>query len=222
MNFLELCQRLRQKARIPGTGPSGVTGQSGEYLKIVEWIQEAYEDIQNRHVDWRFLLEDYSFSTVVGTKEYTPTAAGITDLNAWKRDDFKIYSVAADETQLSDEPWAIFRLEYDYASLRTQIGKPIAVTIKPSDTLRFYPIPDLVYTVNGQYYKQPATLAVNTDIPIFKVNYHMAIVWRALMLYGADVSAPEVYATADDEFKKLINKMENAEMPEILWGEPLA
>ncbi len=42
MNFLSLCQRLRSEARIPGTGPSSVTGQTGELAKIVEWITTAY------------------------------------------------------------------------------------------------------------------------------------------------------------------------------------
>ena len=50
MNFLSLCQRLRSEARIPGTGPSSVTGQTGELAKIVEWITTAYEDIQANHL----------------------------------------------------------------------------------------------------------------------------------------------------------------------------
>ena len=80
MNFLELAQRLHTEAALAGTAPAAVTGQTGMNLKLVNWINTAYENIQELHDTWFFRRADFSFSTIAGTANYTPAAAGIDDL----------------------------------------------------------------------------------------------------------------------------------------------
>ena len=55
MNFLELCQRVRQDAGVSGEGPTAVTGQSGILSRIVSWVKQANNEIQLKNKDWRFL-----------------------------------------------------------------------------------------------------------------------------------------------------------------------
>ena len=57
MNYLELCRRARRECGIAGaeTDPTAVTSQVGEYRRLVDWVSEAWTEIQGRHTDWRWL-----------------------------------------------------------------------------------------------------------------------------------------------------------------------
>ena len=223
MNFLALCQRLRQEAGISGTGPTAVTGQSGMLKRVVDWVTAAYEDIQNRHATWRFLREDFSFSTIASTQEYTPASIPITDHAQWIEEDIRIYQNVGDEFLLHDPPWDEFRLAYMYGSNRTLTGKPIAVAVKPKNNgLHLWPIPDAVYTCAGEYYTIPDVMSADGDTPAFPARFHMAIVWRALMFYGAWAAAMEKYDHGENEFDILFPQLENDQLEQVIYGEPLA
>ncbi len=222
MTFLQLCQRLRSETGISGTGPSTVIGQTGDLLRVVQWVSSAYEDIQNARPDWQFAQTSFSFPTISGTATYTPVAVSITDLLSWKNDDFRVYLAAADETFLAYLPWDAFRAAYQFGSLRAQTGKPTVVTTKPNDSIILWPTPDAVYTIDGQYYKKARTMTANADEPVFKSNFHLAIVWRALMFYGADLGAAEAYAHGEREYNKIMRKLDFDQLPEITYGAPLA
>ena len=76
MNFLDLAKRLRMEAGIAGTGPDTTVGQAGELGRIVTWIGEAYEDIQNKRNDWGFLRQGFSFNTLSTGYFLTANAVG--------------------------------------------------------------------------------------------------------------------------------------------------
>ena len=221
MNYLKLCQRLRSEAGLSGTGPITVADQSGEMGRVVNWIIEAYEYIQNLHTDWRFLQTSFNFPTIIANAEYTPASVSIDDLSSWVTDDLRVYLVEADEDYLIYKPWEGFRQVYQYGSSRSQTGRPTVFTVKPDESLFFFAIPDAVYTIDGQYFKKPDIMSIDTDSPVFKSNYHMAIVWKALMLYGAYAGAPDAYAHGENEYKKIARKMEFTELPKFSYGEPL-
>jgi hypothetical protein len=225
MNYLQLCQRLRQEARISGTGPTTTVSQTGEYLKVVDWIDTAYEDIQNLHETWKFLQKPFSFTTTVGKRDYTPTEAGYASLRRWKHSshgDIRCYLTAGDEQRLAYLPWDTFRDIYLIGNSRTQTGRPGVFSIEPDDTINFDYLPDQVYTVVGEYYQNPDILSGDTDTPLFPVNFHMVIVYRALMYYGADYAAEEKYTHGQNEYKRLLRRMEQTQLPTLSWGSPLA
>ena len=74
MNFLSLCKRLRQEAGYSGSGPSSVTNQAGESKRVVDWINDAWLDIQGMRSDWRFMLEPFSVSLVSGESSVSVSA----------------------------------------------------------------------------------------------------------------------------------------------------
>jgi len=222
MNFLQLCQRLRSEAGIPGTGPAAVTAQTGELLRVVQWIEESYEYIQGLYSTWRFLQKSFSFSTIASTSTYTPTSIALSDLLVWKTNDIRAYLTEGDETFLVFVPWEDFRPYYNFGSLRSQEGKPSVVTIKPDNSIMFWPKPDQAYTIDGQYHKVAGILTANTDIPIFAVPYHMAIVWYALMLYAGAIGAPDVYAHGQTQYRSIIRKLMASQIPRITFGASLA
>ena len=86
--------------------------------------------------------------------------------------------------------------------------------------MELWPIPDAVYTVNGEYYMDMQTMTLDADIPILP-DYHMAIVWKALMYYGAFEGAPEVYAHGQEQYEKLLSKLEINQLEKMTYGPPL-
>lgn len=222
MTFLQICQRLRQEAGLSGTGPSAVTGQTGEMQRVVDWALSGYHDIQDLHATWRFLRTDFSFSTIASIQEYTPTAVGYSDLAKWICDDIRIYSSISDESILEYLPWDDFRLGYMYGSSRTQEGRPSLCSVKPNNSLMLWQLPNAVLTVNGEYYKVTQTMTANSDIPLIPPQFHMAIVWKGLMHYAYYAAADEVYAHGETQFNEKYTALELDQLEDMGWGEPLA
>ncbi len=228
MNKLALTQRLSRETGVNQVGPVTTIGQTGEYKRLVDWIDTAYEDIQTVHSTWQFLRSEFSFPMVVGTASYTPTAAGLTDFAEWVSDsdgdseDFRIYFLAADEGYMTYLPWEEFRQIYMIGTARTQTGKPSVYTIKPDDTLLFHPIPDKIYTVLGEYYTEPDTMDADADVPIFPERYHLAVMWLALKHYGAYSQEADKYMIGQVEYRKKLRGLEKSQLNQMTWGEPLA
>lgn len=222
MNFLSLCQRLRQEAGLSGTGPASVLSQVGEMKRIVDWISGAYEDIQNLHATWRFLRTDFSFPTIISTQDYTPAAVSLTDFGSWIKKDVRIYSAVNDEDFLEYSPWEIFREDRYFGPHRTQAGRPTHFTIKPNNALALWQIPDAVYTVNGEYYKAAQEMTANASTPLIPSRFQMIIVWKGLMHYGAYAGADEKYAHGSNEYRRLVAHLEADQLEDFTFGEPLA
>jgi hypothetical protein len=226
MNYLQLCQRLRQEAAISGGGtPASVLNQTGEMKKIVDWIETAYEDIQNLHSQWDFLRNDLTFQTVNGQNNYLKSAIGAAEHGEWTLDSFRVYltsSGVGGEQFMRWSNWSDFRDLYQLGSYRTSTGMPIIIAQKPDTSLIVWPIPDAAYTVNGEYFKRPQTMSADTDIPLIPQKYHMIIVWRALSYYAAQENAPELFQVGEREYKRLLNQLEASQLPAFTLGGALA
>lgn len=224
--FLELCRDLRREAGVSGTDlmPASVLNQTGEMRKIVEWVLKAYTAIQNLHQTWDFLREDFSFSTISGTANYTKGAVNLDELGRWKGDTLRCYLTAtgvSDQQELEYVPWEEFRASYSLAVLSTQSQRPVVVTVRPNQSLTFWPIPDADYTITGEYFKRAQTMTENADEPLIPEEYQEAIVWRALMYYGAERAAPEKYSHGETEYKRVLHALELDNLPELTMADPL-
>ncbi len=222
--FLELCQDLRRESGISGSGPSSTVSQTGEMLRIVEWIQSAYKYVQNLHSTWLFLQNDFTFNTVASTQTYTPTAAGYAEVGRWKDDTFQYYLTSTGisaQQDLQFVPWDEFSAYYLRGSLQTQTGPPTVVTIRPNRSLMFWPIPDAVYTITGEYFKRAQAMSGDTSEPLIPTEFQDVIVWRALMLYGAYIGSSEAYAHGEIEYKRSRFDLEVNQLAEFGLGETM-
>lgn len=207
-----------------GTGPTAVTSQTGEMQRVVEWILSAYRSIQNLHPNWHFLQNDFSFQTVASTGNYTKTTASLPELGSWKTDNFSVYLTATGvnaEQDLIYIPWDEFSRGYMFGSTSTQEGIPIVCTVRPDQSLQLWPIPNDIYTVKGEYYKRAQTMTANADEPLIPLAFQDAIVWRALMLYGAYAAADEKYSHGQNEYKSVLSRLEMNQLPEMLMAETM-
>ena len=222
MTFLDLAKRIRQECAIAGSGPTTIVGQSGEYQRVVDWMSAAYHDIQAAHITWDFLRDDFSFATVAGTADYGVTQHAITDLNEWDTDTLRCYLTANDEMFLEYIPWEMFRDTWKIGPNRTKAARPSFFSVKPDNSLTFDVVPDAVYTIVGEYWKRPVAVGTDTDEPVFSPQFHMAIVWRALMLFGGYAAEPDKYMLGQDEYQRMLRRMAATLLPRIVDSAPLA
>ena len=223
MTYLELCQRLRMESGISGTGPTTTANQTGELGRLVEWIGAAYEDIQNKRLDWRFHRFNFTLILLNGLNKYPRNSSNlILDggcVKNFKRNSLRIYTDTknfSDELWLPNRDWDLFRDNRLRGASSIQTGRPIEFSLDPSKEIYTWPIPDksVQYYIRGEYYQTPHVMVNDIDEPIFDTN-HMAIVYNALMKYADYVSEPALFAYAQQQYARLIGKLEAD------WAEPI-
>ena len=228
MNRLQLVQRLNQEAASTGDTISTTLSQTGLIQRLIDWVDTAYQDIQAMRLDWDFLRTEFSFSMVVGTREYSKATLGYDDLSAWKVDDIRVYDDVSDEDYLIFEEYDTFKRIYLLGNYRALTGRPSSFSVKPDGSIIFDLLADDTYTINGEYYKIADVMdstgaTANTDEPIIPVPYQMAIVWRALMFYGAYEGADDVYSHGEKEFRRVLSQLELNQTPkQSFLSRPIA
>lgn len=225
MNYLQLVSRLRRRCRVIGADPTSFTNLPEEYQRLKDWINEAWMDIQTTREDWLWMRSSCSFTTVNGQAEYTAAQAGVTDLGFWARDTFRNYDTTVGVTSeilMAYTTYQDWRDTYQFGATRVAYSRPVEVTITPSLSLAFGPIAASGYTITGDYYRQPSEMVVTTDEPALPSQFHMLLVYRAMMYYGASESAPEVYEEGAAEFRKMLARLSAAQLTNVMMAGALA
>lgn len=232
MTYLELCKKLVQRAGISGTIQSA-QGQSGEMLRVVGWVDDAYRYVLNKHRDWEFLRQDVSFTTSGMVREYTAATAGVTQFGEWRftnADGYWNWSCwAADAGTADEQPLAVmtydaFKRHYGFGAARDDVGRPQVVAMKPDQSLVFWPTPpsETPYWVSGEQYRVPPALVADGDEPVFPARFHDAILYRALMLYAEFEGDGVTFNTAQLEAGRYLAMLESVYLPDITVGSPMA
>jgi hypothetical protein len=231
MNFLQLAQRTRRKCRIAGTGPTAVTGQTEEYSRVLDWVNEAWMIIQRKHEEaWLFMRANCSAQTVNGQAAYGAAEFNLTDLgrfalNYANGDSFRVYNTAqgvASETFMDVIDYDDWRDTYQIGALRNAFMRPSSVAVGPDGKLYCGPITSAGWTIIGEYYRLPSEMAAAGDIPSLPAQYHMAIVYRAMMLYGVSEAAAEVYQDGQNAFDTIMREIERTQLPPMRLAGALA
>ncbi len=195
MNYLQLCQRLHQEIGggpgPPGSQPTTVSGQSGDNLRLVTWINQAYTEIQEACRNWLWMMTTGSRQITTGNS--TVALTGITDFDGllpFQSESCVPYilcqktSVGATDQQpcyyISYDDFTGF---YDRGTWVTR-GRPIHFSVTPDNTLTVFTKVDVDYTFTFRYRKAVQTLAADSDTPTLPVKFHMLIVYLAMAYYG--------------------------------------
>ncbi|MBF0175716.1 MAG: hypothetical protein HQL63_02535 [Magnetococcales bacterium] len=219
--FLEICQKVRREAGVSGNGPPAVTGQSGVYEKIIQWVNDAWVEIQNAHTSWHWMWQEFSFDTVAGVGSYTLTSLNMGEMSRLRLDSLSLYLKATGPVGEGSLPYVNHRVwRRQFGSGLSVVGKPALLSLTPDRLIKINPIPDDIYTVRGVYYRRAQRMATNDDVPGLPVEFHDAIVQLALLLYAANEEAPEMYAAADMRLRIIMRNLERHQLdtPELEGG----
>ena len=224
--YLQLAVLLRQKALDSGTGPSGVTGQTGQLARLVQWIPDAWEEMQKEHDDWLWMRRSFTVQTVASDGEYAytdctdaTTSAVIARFSHWYKDWFQCYLTSSGvgaEYRLKWVEWDAFKSRYHFGAQND--GPPEHVSVNPARSFVLGPEPDAIYTVTGDFQLAPQVLAANGDTPEFPSEFHRLIVYEALMKYGLNSVAPEKISSAQIESRSLRSALTRQQRPKIRLG----
>lgn len=209
MNRLQIVQRTRQLAGIPGT-VAATTGQIGEADRVIKWVDDAWTEIQQAHT-WDWLWQTGTVTIVAATN----VTAGSIPAQRYVKDG--TYNGAVPLTYL---PWAVFRNEWPAS--RIADGTPTIWSIRPDKAfvVNAKPTSDLALSV--EHYANPTAMAANDDVPTgLPDEHHMAIVYKALLLYANFEEAGVTRATAEAEFNRHMQAMGLYELPDASFGAPL-
>lgn len=230
MNFLALCQSLVEKAGISGSITTTVS-QTGEMLRVVNWVNEAWFDLQLKRTHWDWMRYDFTLQTVALQRSYAPadctdveSNAAIANFSKWHKDTFRIFKTSVgkqSETPLEELPYLVFRDTYQLG--QEQVGPPDSFAVRPRGKLLLLgPIPDDVYTVYGEYQRSATHLSGDADEPDLPAQYHMLIVHLAREKYATYENAPEVLAEASADADRLFSALSETQTEDVTLGDPLA
>ena len=231
MNYLQLTQRLARECGVSGVGPASVTGQIGEASRLVNWINDAWVELQGLHNTWNWMRKPFAWETVAGTGDYLPSAitntltgSAMTDMRYWYKDTFRCQKKSIgiqDEQWLVEWEYYVFRNTYRF---NVQVnGRPVVFAENPQGkALMLGQIPDDVYIITGEYQKKAYSLVANEDTPDIPEQYHMIIVYKAMLSYGLFEAASEVIARAERQYQNLLTQLEHEQLQEVYLGNPLA
>ena len=236
MTFLELVQMtVQQSGTIQGVKPTTVAGQVDRLKQIVDFVREAYIDIQNAHRMWRWLQSEFVGETVAGTQRYAATSfrdqgtgAAISRFSQWgyKQDGTDMgTSMYLNSAGVAEEgPLRWFDWEYFYnTQLRgTQTpGKPQVYSVDNQGKMVISPVPDGIYTLRGRYRKSPQVLAADLDVPEMPLEFHTLIKDAALCYIEGFDEGPRIPVY---RLRMLPNfsMLEGQQLPKPKWGAPLA
>lgn len=203
--YLELANELRRIAGIQGADIANVATATGINLMVVNYIKNAWIDIQNHPKQWRWMLLPFYQSgttplqTADATNDYTlPTT--VTTARALVVNSFKSYLTATGVSDRQRMTWLPYRdFERRYGVVTAADNRPAFVTRVPgSQKLRFHPQPDGIYSIEFDHFKSPQVLSASGDTPEMPSEHHQLIVYEALKRFGKAEDAPELIKLGEE------------------------
>ena len=225
--YLELCQKVARKSgTLSGTVPTTIFGQTGRLAKIVDWVDDAWQEIQNDEDTWLWMRKEWSGSLILSTARYTPASFSITNHAKWLTHPGALWLYDTD-VGLSDEymlrfiTWDAWRQMYGRGAQTDD--KPVDYTVSPAGELCFGPIPDKTYAVRGDYQQTVQALEANDDTPLMPARFHRAIQYKALTYLFDHDEAWNQYATTEKNLRGIMRDLRRDQLPQItIESDPIA
>jgi hypothetical protein len=133
---------------------------------------------------------------------------------------------------LTDDPgrfWALNWCGYEefqrrFIAATVDDGQPRWWSVSPTGDLLVAPAPDSgLYSISADYWARPTELTADNDEPDMPEQFHMLIVWRALLEVASFDAAPEVETRATRNLKIVWRDLIEDQAPRIqLTDVPLA
>jgi hypothetical protein len=243
MNFLQLCQRACIECGVASnvavqTALPTVVGASGSVGRIVNWVNDAWTDIQMDTDCWDWMRSSnilgagISFTTIAGQASYPlGTGAGtvgvaIEDFGKWDEFSFRDQTTTTgflNETFLDTIDYDVWRNSYMLGAMRNVQTRPVAIAVGPNKSLCLGPPPNGQYTVTGDYFVAPSSMTVDEDLPAgLPTRFHMLIVYRTMIKAAGYESAPELSQRGIQEADGMYAQLQALYAPRVGWGGSLA
>ena len=206
-------------------------GVSGGSLRLVNWIDESWQELQNM-AWWSWLRESFTMPLVAGQDVYSygdaiDSDGAVTRLKRWHLDSTAnppwIYNTAAGSSTaqaINFVDWPEFNNLFNMAPPAS--GAPEFITSRPNYEIAVSPIPNDNYVVTGEYMRSSQVLALDTDAPEMPEEYHMLIVWMAMVEFGYHGVAEEILARGKEKKELYLASLVRNQATPLHFFEPQA
>ena len=208
MDFLALCQRTVLESGISETGPSSVIGQTSDLLRMVNWVNDAWFELQASRNQWKWMLKSTGVPIVTGKNKYQLPS--------------DVKNIVLDTLCLNGQRLYELPIPTHNCNERLSTSRPTGYYLNYKDEIVLSSIPDQNYTLSFEYFGKPELLQENLSTPDMPEEYHMIIVWAALREYAMYDEAPELYQKGENNFTKILTRLENNMLPSLQLAGPLA
>lgn len=230
-------QLTRKLGRWSGTVlPSDITdtvAPATDFIgDMVEFIDQAWIDIQLfKQSRWLWMRHqlDYTVALVASTRTLAMSAIDSTCkrlIPFIEPDTYPDFYVLLKHPTTDAihkcrfVPYPLWRGYYDRGD-RPE-NKPVRYTVRPDGTLEFDPTPDVAYTVSTDWAHKPTALAADGDAPDMPDEYHMLVVWWA-MIHLMDIEEKGGrYQTANRQYARMVNRLCIEQLPKADHAEFLS
>lgn len=189
MTYLEMVNKAIRRSGATTDELTDVVSQSGLSQLFVEWVSEAWRNIQLERLGLNFRRSrDLTLPLVASTDEYTLPAT----LESVNTRSLTCHLSNENETPLQFHTYDYWRRWVDRVD-RSE-AKPQYFTFGPLNKLIVWPIPDEAYTIRYEGILLPEEFdytdaaGAGTSNALTPTNlpeaYHDAIVWQAVMYYA--------------------------------------
>jgi len=212
MNYLEMVREALREASISGPGPTSLATARGIEERFASWVKRAWLQIQEERRDYSFMRQAKTFTLAPGKSEYSLEELEVTDLDRWDFRQGTFYPLAEPTKKRvlqSDLDYDDYLLHLSLQSGQTGPVTSVMVIAGTYADLLFWPTPTEEYSVSIPYYRVPAELVLESDVPAIQpANLHWAIVWRALLFYAYYDGAVEIAEEANEEYNRYISMID--------------
>lgn len=228
MNLLSATQRLFIELGRSGTGPTSIVGASNANLRLFYAIADAWREIQTDPVGWAWMRKVFDVTLASGTGSYGGVALGLADFGRWREVDDWYGPKVYDPTANPQQKWDIGFVHRD-RFMRQYMDNPPADappqywTIGLDNEIILSPAPDAAYKLSGEYFTAPTELAADADVPGMPVQFHMVVVWKAMIQIAQFDAAPENVSRAADKYDEIYASLMLDQGPKTrITARPLA
>lgn len=228
MNYLDLVNRTKREAGRSGNALATIVGAIGDDALIVGWIAEAWAKLQRHSYEWRWMRSTVLASVTASQVTQDPAVdmliqpgntLPVTDLRMFWPESHEYRVTVLDPTLPAAEGEIRF---VDYPTFRRRFivgthtaAKPVCWSVSANNVMLLGPKPDIAYHLRFDYRTTPTVLALDADVPTMPEEFHMILVWQALMSLASFDNAAEVYTRARDEYASLEHSLILDQAPQI-------
>lgn len=214
MNLLQIVNTLKVESGRSGGPIASVVDATGSDARLVSWARNAWTRLQNDRT-WKWMRQVGTGTIVDGQASYTPATFSAAGLRGWVVNDdaYQPSIVPAAQTQ----PVAFLRqISFQMARqlfLRTphMPAAPQYWAEADDRSLVICPTPLGDWDLTIDYWAGNTSLTNDTDEPNMPSEFHMILVWMALMDVGSYDNAPDVYARAREHYLEMWGPLKDSQ-----------
>ena len=218
MNFQQIVAKLKLESGRQGPSPASPSTSSKDDLRLWGWVADEWDSLQASGVDWKFLRQTRTITTVPGQATYAPASMGGAFQRLWPTGDFYRARVSDGASSW----WMSGAISYDeFRRLYVPghaAGGPVAYCLTPSGSVMLGPTPDKVYSVELDVVGPVQTMAVAADTPAgLPTHHHNILAWGAMKRLAVDDAAGELLQRANHEYAEAFTRLWIDQGPEVTF-----